>query len=64
MLPLQWSGDGGTCYLLPIAPGLLIAHQEVLVINAREMKVKFASVHAAGPDQTRVAKRSISYDHR
>ena len=64
MLALQWSGYGGPRYLLPIAPGLLIAHQEVLIVDAREVKVKFASVQAAGPDQTRVAERSIGDDNR
>jgi hypothetical protein len=44
MLPLQRPGNCGPCYLLPIAPRLLIAHQEILIIDAREVKVKFASI--------------------
>ena len=46
----------------PYGLSFLIAHQEVLVIDACEMKVQFASVYAAGPDQTRMGERSIS-DH-
>ena len=64
MLALQRPGNSGACYLLPIAPGLLIPHQEVLIVDAREVKVKFASVQAAGPDQTRVTERSIGDDNR
>ena len=48
--------------LLPEAPCLLIAHQEILVVDARQMKVELAPLYAAGPDQTRVAKRSIGDD--
>ena len=52
------------CYLLPVTSRLLIAHQEILVVDASQVEVKFASVDAAGPDQTRVAERSIGDDNR
>ena len=47
-----------------IAARLLVTHQEILVVDARQMKVQVASLHAAGPDQTRVAERSIGDDDR
>jgi hypothetical protein len=59
LLTFKRIGDRGTSHLLPIAPRLLIAHQEVLVVDARQVKVEFASVHAAGPDQTRMTECSI-----
>ena len=58
-LPLQWAGDGSSRYLLPITPRLLIAHQKILVVDSSEVEVKFSTVQSAGPDQTRVAERSI-----
>ena len=60
----QRAGNRGSRDLLPIAACLLIAHQEILVVDARQVKVQLASVQAAGPDQTRVAERSISDDDR
>ena len=40
----QWAGNRSACNLLPIAAGFLIAHQEILVVDARQVKVKFASI--------------------
>ena len=62
--PGQRTRDRAPADLLPVGAGLLVAHQEVLIIDAGEVKVKLASIDAAGPDQTRMAKRSISDDHR
>src|SRR4029077_7826309 len=39
--------------------GLLIAHDEVLVINARQVKVQLPPVYCCLPHQTGVTKRSI-----
>ena len=43
-------------------PCLLIAHQKILVVDACQMKVQLPPLYAAGPDQTRVAQRSIGDD--
>ena len=61
---LQGTGNGHPRYLLPVAASLLIAHQEILVVDAGQVEVKLASVDAAGPDQTRVAERSIGDNNR
>jgi hypothetical protein len=62
--PFQGASNRGPSDLLPIAAGLLITHQKILVVDARQVKMQLPSVQAAGPDQTRVAERSISNDHR
>ena len=36
--PFQRTGDGSSADLLPIAPGLLVAHEEVLIVDAGQMK--------------------------
>ena len=64
LCPFHRARNCGTRDLLPIAACLLIAHQEILVVDARQVKVQFASVQAAGPDQTRVAERSIGNNNR
>jgi len=43
-MSLQWTMYGFPGDLLPPASSLLIAHDEVLVVDAREMKVKDAPV--------------------
>ena len=50
-----FSGD-----LLPPRAGLFIFHDEILVINAGEMKMQYASVNCCFPHQTGVTERSIS----
>ena len=59
----QWTCDRSPGDLLPEAARFLIAHQEVLIVDARQMEVQVASLNAAGPDQTRVAERSIGDDN-
>src|SRR4029434_6980535 len=41
-----------------------IAHDEVLIVDTREMKVKLPSVYCRLPHQTGVTERSISGDYR
>ena len=64
MLTLEGTGNGNPRYLLPVTSSLLIAHQEILVVNAGQVEVKLLPIDAAGPDQTRVAERSIGDDNR
>jgi len=51
--------------LLPPRSRFLITHDEVLVINAGEVKVQHAPVYCRLPHQTGVTERSISgHDRR
>ena len=50
--------------LLPPRACLFIAHDEVLIVDTREMKVKLPSVYCRLPHQTGVTERSISGDYR
>jgi hypothetical protein len=50
-------------YLLPPGTGLLIAHDEVLVVDARQAKGQFAIVNLRFPHQTGVTERSVSGDN-
>ena len=51
----RFSGD-----LLPPGTGLFIAHDEILIVDAGEMKVEHPSVYRCFPHQTGVTERSIS----
>jgi len=50
--------------LLPPAARLLIAHDEVLVVDAGEVKVQHPPVDCRFPHQTGVTERSISRHDR
>jgi hypothetical protein len=54
--------DGLAGDLLPPGPRLLILHQEVLVVDARESEPQCLAVHDGLPHQPGVAERSISGD--
>src|SRR5438552_19159824 len=58
----QRAGDGGAGDLLPGSSGLLIAHDEILVVDAGEMKSQRSPRRLPLPHQTGVAERSISGD--
>src|SRR6202034_4748593 len=61
---LQRAVDSLAGDLLPPGSGFLIAHQEVLVVNASKIKVQGSPVHRSRPHQTGVTERSISDDDR
>src|SRR4029450_7592288 len=50
--------------LLPPRSTFLITHDEVLVINARQMKVQYPPIYCRFPHQTGVTERSISGHNR
>jgi hypothetical protein len=54
----------GAADLLPIAPGLLVAHEEVLVVDAGQMKRQPPAGYISRPHQTGVTERSIRRDQR
>ena len=56
---LERTGNGGAADLLPIGPGLLIAHEEVLVIDAGQVKRQPQAIYLSPPHQTGVTERSI-----
>src|SRR5437868_6262884 len=51
---LQWSRDRLTTNLLPIATGLFITHNEVLIVDAGQMKIQDSAVYRSCPHQTGV----------
>ena len=55
----QRAEDSFSGYLLPPGAGLFIPHDEVLIVNAPEMKMEYASVYSRFPHQTGVTERSI-----
>lgn len=57
---LQGAQDRFPRYLLPPGAGLFITHNEVLIVDPSEMKMKHASVYSCFPHQTGVTQRSIS----
>src|SRR5215213_10789888 len=61
-MSLQWTINRFATDLLPPAPSLLIAHDEVLIVNAREVEVQHAPIDCRFPHQTGVTERSISRD--
>jgi len=63
MLAFQRPLDRFAGNLLPPRPGFFVAHDEVLVINSRQVKVKLPSAYCRFPHQTGVTERSISSDY-
>ena len=61
---LERTGDRGAADLLPIAARLLVAHEEVLIVDARQMKRQAQSRYISRPHQTGVTERSIRRDDR
>src|SRR6266446_1446757 len=59
-LSLERAKDRFPGYLLPPRASLLVAHDEVLVIDSGQMKVKWPPVNCCLPHQTGVTERSIS----
>ena len=55
----QWTMKRLPADLLPPASRLFISHDEVLVVDACEMKVQHAPVDCRFPHQTGVTERSI-----
>ena len=64
LMALQWTMNRFATHLLPPASRLFIAHDEVLVVDAREMKVQHTPVDCRFPHQTGVTERSISRHDR
>ena len=60
MVALERAEDRFTSYLLPPRTSLFIFHDEILVVDAGEMKMQHASVNCCFPHQTGVTERSIS----
>src|SRR5208283_2397561 len=50
--------------LLPPSPSFAVPHQEVLVVDTREIEMQRPSLDCSRPHQTGVTKRSISDDDR
>src|SRR2546425_11952623 len=64
VVAFQGAEDSFSRYLLPPGAGLFITHDEVLIVDAREMKMEHASVYSCFPHQTGVTERSISGNDR
>ena len=58
-LTFQRSINRFTGHLLPPGTGLFISHDEVLIIDAGQMKMQHASIYYRLPHQTGVTERSI-----
>jgi hypothetical protein len=57
------TGDREAVDLLPIGAGLLISHQEVLVVDPSKVEAKIDAIYSSFEHQTGVTERSISsYD--
>src|SRR5208282_5202752 len=56
---LQRAVDGLACDLLPPGPGLFVAHEEVLVVDAGQIEMQGSPVYGSRPHQTGVTERSI-----
>ena len=59
---LERTGNGEAADLLPVGPRLLIAHDEVLVVDAGQVKRQPHPIDFSRPHQTGVTERSISGD--
>ena len=57
---LQRAEDRFSRDLLPPGASLFITHDEVLIVDAREMKMEHSPVYSCFPHQTGVTERSIS----
>ena len=55
----EWAKYGFAGYLLPPRAGLFITHDEVLIVDSGEMKVKHSPIDCSFPHQTGVTERSI-----
>ena len=64
MLSFEWSEDGLSGHLLPPRTSLFVPHDEVLVIDTRQVKVKNLAAYCRFPHQTGVTERSISRHDR
>src|SRR6185369_9057459 len=60
LLSLEGTLDSRSRDLLPPRTGFVIAHDEVLIIDASQMKMKLLSIHDGLPHDTGVAQRSVS----
>src|SRR6185295_10581993 len=63
-LAFEWSLDRFAGDLLPPRSGFFIAHDEVLIVDARQMEMKLPSVYRRLPHQTGVTECSISRHNR
>ena len=61
-LSFQRTLDRFPGYLLPPRTSFEVAHDEILVVNARELKMKLPSTYCRLPHQTGVTERSIGGD--
>src|SRR2546430_642672 len=64
LLRFQRAEDCFASHLLPPRARFIIAHDEVLVVDAGKMKVQHAPRNGCLPHQTGVTERSISRDNR
>src|SRR2546422_9821943 len=63
-LAAQLAQDAFAGDLLPPASGLLVDHEEILVVDADQMEAKDAAVYRTVPHQTGVTERSIGGQQR
>ena len=59
LTPFQGAEDRYSGYLLPPGARLFITHDEVLIVDPREMKMKHSPFYSCFPHQTGVTERSI-----
>lgn len=64
LLTLQWTMYRFAADLLPPRSSFFIAHDEVLVVDTRKVKVQYPPVYSCLPHQTGVTERSISGHER
>ena len=64
MLPLQRPEDGFPRALLPDAPGLLVPHQRIPIVDSGQPKVQPLSVDHGVPDNPCVAERTVRHRNR
>ena len=62
-LPAQRPRDRLAGDLLPPRAGLLVTHDEVLVVDAGQVKVQLATIYFSFPHQTGVTERSIGRNY-
>ena len=64
LLSFQRAVDGLAGALLPDAAGLLITHQRIAVVDARETEFKSLAVEHAAPDKPSVTESAVSGRNR
>lgn len=64
LVAFQGAEDCLSRYLLPPGARLFITHDEVLIVDAREMKMEHASIYSCFPHQTGVTEPSIGGNDR